>query len=243
MFGDTTSMTGDGPLGYYLHNLSQRKWFSSDVELESGCGIVPIRYRAKSYVHAIQWAVGLEWFLTMPDPWRIALTTDHPNGGSFLAYPEVIRLLMDREYRRAAAGLVNQKALATTRLADLDREYTVSEIAIVTRAAPARLLGLPAKGHLGVGADGDVTIYDDSGAPGATFARPHAVIKAGEIVVEDGEIRRDTTGRTVFVEPAWDPGVRSVIERWFSDSYTLRFDSYPVDMAYLPHPARIPTTR
>ena len=28
------------------------------------------------------------------------MTTDHPNGGSFLAYPQIIRLLMDRTYRR-----------------------------------------------------------------------------------------------------------------------------------------------
>ncbi len=41
-------------------------------------------------------------------------------------------------------------------LADLDREYTLSEIAIVTSAGPARSLGLTQKGHLGVGADADV---------------------------------------------------------------------------------------
>ena len=27
------------------------------------------------------------------------MSTDHPNGGSFLAYPQIIRLLMDRTYR------------------------------------------------------------------------------------------------------------------------------------------------
>ena len=44
-------------------------------------------------------------------------------------------------------------------LGDLSREYTLDEIAIITRAAPARMLGLRHKGHLGPGADGDVTIY------------------------------------------------------------------------------------
>ena len=37
------------------------------------------------------------------DPWRVVLSTDHPNGGSFLAYPELIRLLMDRSVPRRAA--------------------------------------------------------------------------------------------------------------------------------------------
>jgi len=51
MFGETTSMTGDGPLGYYLSNIFKGKWFSSDTEMESGCGITPIKYRNKSLVH------------------------------------------------------------------------------------------------------------------------------------------------------------------------------------------------
>jgi formylmethanofuran dehydrogenase subunit A len=32
LFGETTSMTGDGPLGYYLHNVYGTKWFSADTE-------------------------------------------------------------------------------------------------------------------------------------------------------------------------------------------------------------------
>ena len=45
-------MTGDGPLGYYLHNVYGTKWFSADTEMEAGCGIAPIKYRNKSLVHA-----------------------------------------------------------------------------------------------------------------------------------------------------------------------------------------------
>ena len=100
VFGRTTSMTADGPVGYYLSQLYRTKWFSSDIELEAGCGIVPIEYKNTSLVHAWQWAIGLEWYLLVNDPWRIAMSTDHPNGGSFLAYPQIIRLLMDRTYRQ-----------------------------------------------------------------------------------------------------------------------------------------------
>ncbi len=243
MFGDTTSMTGDGPLGYYLHGVTHRKWFNGDVEMESGCGIVPITYRHRSHFNTTQWAIGLEWFLAMADPWRIALTTDHPNGGSFLAYPEIIRLLMDREYRKEACRGVNQKALAKSRLPDLDREYTLGEIAVITRAAPARLLGLADRGHLGPGAQADIALYDDSGPPGATFASPRVVIKGGEVIVEDGQIRRDARGQTLYVEPPWDPALLPAIEKWFDDYYTIQFENYPVDMAYLSHAARVPTTR
>ena len=243
MFGDTTSMTADGPLGYHLHRATHRKWFNRDVEMESGCGIVPIRYRQRSQFHATQWAIGLEWFLSMSDPWRIALTTDHPNGGSFLAYPEIIRLLMDREYRKEASRGVNQTALSRSRLPELDREYTLAEIAVITRAAPARLLGLADRGHLGPGAHADVVLYDDTGPPGATFASPRVVIKSGEVIVEDGEIRRDTRGQTLYVDAPWDEAILPAIEKWFSDFYTIQLENYPVDMAYLSRAARVPTTR
>ncbi len=241
VFGDTTSMTGDGPLGYYLHGVTHRKWFNGDVELESGCGVVPIKYKHRSHVHTTQWAIGLEWFLLMRDPWRIALSTDHPNGGSFLAYPEIIRLLMDREYRREACRAVNQKALAKTQLPDLDREYSLYEIAIITRAAPARLLGLPNKGHLGVGADADIAIFDGQRPWEETFGMPRMVIKAGEVIVEDGEVERDVRGQTFYVEPPWDPALEPEIGKWFSDFYTIQFDNYPVDLAYLPHATRVAT--
>jgi formylmethanofuran dehydrogenase subunit A len=110
LFGDTTSMTGDGPLGYYLHKVTGHKWANSDTEMEAGCGIVPITYKEKSFVHALQWAIGLEWYLLVQDPWRIAMSTDHPNGGSFIAYPEIVQLLMDRTYRQEVLKRVPTKA-------------------------------------------------------------------------------------------------------------------------------------
>jgi len=34
---------------------------------------VPITYKEKSVVHALQWAIGLEWYLLVNDPWRGAI--------------------------------------------------------------------------------------------------------------------------------------------------------------------------
>jgi formylmethanofuran dehydrogenase subunit A len=239
VFGDTTSMTGDGPLGYYLHGVTGRKWFNGDVELEEGCGIVPIRYKPGSRVHATQWAIGLEWLLLAKDPWRVVLSTDHPNGGSFLAYPHIVRLLMGREYRKATLRTVNAKALAKTTLPDLDREYTLSEVVIVTRAAPARLLGLSRKGHLGVGADADIAILDPGSDWQQAFTAPRYVIKDGAVLVDGGEIRGDREGRTFHVEPPWDPAILPELRKWFADFYTIEFENYPVDPEYLARPERV----
>jgi formylmethanofuran dehydrogenase subunit A len=232
LFGDTTSMTGDGPLAYILHQISGRKWVNVDVECEEGCGIVPIEYKDKNYVHATQWAIGLEWFLLMRDPWRIALSTDHPNGASFVAYPQIIRLLMDREYRRETLKKVNPKAIAKTSLPDHDREYSLFEIAIVTRAGPARILGLKHKGHLGIGADADVTVYDKHEDKEKMFANPRYVIKEGQVIVEDGHIRQETYGKTLFVSPEYDIANEKDIREFFKKYYTIEFENYPVQLEH-----------
>src|SRR5690606_35820048 len=47
MFGAATAMTADTRVAHLLHRLSGRKWVAMDVELESGCGIVPYEYSEK----------------------------------------------------------------------------------------------------------------------------------------------------------------------------------------------------
>ncbi|HVU86837.1 MAG TPA: formylmethanofuran dehydrogenase subunit A, partial [Pirellulales bacterium] len=194
LFGKTTSMTGDGPLGYFLSKVYKSKWFSSDTEMEAGCGIAPIEYKNKSLINALQWAIGLEWYLLVDDPWRVVMSTDHPNGASFLAYPQIIRLLMDRTYRGDMIRQAHPSVRERTVLADLDREYTLSEICIITRAGPARILGLTNKGHLGVGADADVTIYTPDDNRETMFELPRYVIHAGRVVVEEGDVRDPVEG-------------------------------------------------
>ncbi len=240
LFGETTSMTGDGPLGYFLSNIYGGKWFSSDTEMESGCGITPIKYRNKSLVHALQWAIGLEWYLTVNDPWRVIMSTDHPNGGSFLAYPQIIRLLMDKTYRQDVLKTCPPEILQRCSLADMDREYTLNEIAIITRAGPARILGLRNKGHLGPGADADITIYTPDANQERMFELPRMVIKSGKIMVEQGEIRDPMIGKTLYVPPEYDIEVEPDIQKWFEKYYSIRWRNYPVDISYLTDPCPIP---
>jgi formylmethanofuran dehydrogenase subunit A len=229
MFGPATTLTADGPVEYLLHKSTGRKWVNVDVELETGCGIVPYTYKEKAAVAALQWVVGLELFLLASDPWRVVLSTDHPNGGSFLSYPELIRLLMDRSYRDAQLARVNQKLLAGSALSDgIGREYTLNEIAIVTRAGPARLLGLHQKGHLGAGADADVTIYSRDADVSRMFATPRYVVKGGALVVEEGQLRRAPAGRRLHVQPAYDRAIERDLRRFFQQYGTVSFDNYPV---------------
>jgi formylmethanofuran dehydrogenase subunit A len=229
MFGPATTITADAPVEYLLYKSSGRRWTNIDIELETGCGIVPLVYKEKAAVAALQWAVGLEIFLLSADPWRVVLSTDHPNGGSFLSYPALIQLLMDRSVRDQRLMQVNPKLLAGSALADgLAREYTLNEIAIVTRAGPARLLGLKHKGHLGAGADGDVTIYSRDPDIAKMFSTPRYVVKGGTVVVEEGQLRRAPSGGRLRVAPEYDAAVLPDLRRHFSAYSTVSFDNYPV---------------
>jgi formylmethanofuran dehydrogenase subunit A len=229
VFGDAVALTGDTPVGYMLHRLTGRRCVLADIEMETGCGVVPIEYKERSFVHALQWAIGLEWFLLVRDPWRIGLTTDHPNGGSFLSYPEIIAWLMSRDLRQSLLERLPKKIRERSTLCDLDREYTLSEIAIITRAAPARILGLSNKGHLGVGADGDVTVYSPSDDRRAMFAAPRYVIKAGTVIIENGELRCEPSGSTMHVSPDFNGDVLPSIEDWFDQYGSMRFADFPVN--------------
>ena len=233
MFGKSTIMTADAPLAYMLRGIKKGKWVNADTECESGCGIVPFSYQEHVYVHTLQWAIGLELFLMSQDPWRIVLSTDHPNGGSFMSYPKLIRLLMDREFRKEEMKRVNQRALRSTQLPDLDREYSLKEIAIITRAGPARALGLKHKGQLGPGADADITIYDEMEDKEMMFNAPRYVIKSGDLIIEDHEFRGDHEGRILHVAPAYDEDIVDKVRPFFENYYSIEFDNYAVSDHYL----------
>ena len=229
MFGDATTLTADGAVEYLLHTSTGRKWINADIELETGCGIVPYTYKDKAAVASLQWVVGLELFLLSTDPWRMVLSTDHPNGGSFMSYPDLIRLLMDRAYRDEKLKSVNQKMLAGSALADgIAREYTLNEIAIITRAGPARQLGLKQKGHLGVGADADITIYSRDANFAKMFSTPRFVLKAGTLVVEEGQLRRAPAGKRIYVQPGYDDSLMRDLGKYFEAYSAIQLANYPV---------------
>jgi formylmethanofuran dehydrogenase subunit A len=229
LFGNSVTITADGPWQHLLYQLTGRKWGNLDVENETGCGIVPYVYKGSNLVNAVQWAVGLELLLLINDPWRIFLTTDHPNGACFWRYPEIIHLLMNADARRECIKKLPAKSLKRITLPEIDREYTLSEIAIIISAGPARALGMAQKGHLGPGADADVTIYNENPDGELMFRYPRYVIKGGEVVVEEGDICKVVDGREFIVRPTYDETIEDYLRPLFERYYTMSFDNYPVE--------------
>jgi formylmethanofuran dehydrogenase subunit A len=236
VFGDTVTITADGPWQHLLYKLTGRKWGNLDVENETGCGIVPYTYRPSNLVNAVQWAAGLELLLLIKNPWQVFLSTDHPNGGCFWRYPEIIELLMRADVRKEALNKLPDKIKGRITLPEIDREYTLLDVATAMSAGPARALGLTQKGNLSIGSDADLVLYNQDDSVARMFSHPRYVIKQGEIVLEDGEIREAPQGREFLVKPPCDPGTDEFIRPLFEDCYTMSFENYPVEFERIEHP-------
>jgi len=252
IFTDTTTMTADGPFQYGLYNLTGNKWVNHDVETETSSGIVPFRYKRKSAVHATQWSIGLELALLIKDPWKIYMTTDHPNGGPFTAYPNIIAWLMSRVARKKTLGKISKRARRKSLLPSIDRELSFYEIAVVTRAGQAKALNLTQKGHLGVGADADIAVYGinpeqiDPSKKYKTvrraFRRAAYTIKDGEIVVKNGQIVKSVFGKTFWVDvkTSLPMEVNDDLKQKFREYWTVEYENYPIPDRFLHFPAPIP---
>ena len=250
----TTTMTADGPWEFALHHLSGTsawgakpgvKWINGQVEGESGSGIVPYFFNPKVAVNAIQWAIGLELMLLIKNPWQVFMTTDHPNGVPFTSYPQIIRWLMDKKSRDDV--LLNQcskKASEKTQLKDIDRELTLNELCIMTRAGTAKCLGMTDRGHLGIGAIGDIAIYklDPKNMDGHSIEKAFSLaaytIKDGQIVVKGGEITATPQGTTICAEGNVKNEIMKAmledVKAHWRDHYSINFNNYAVQDAYAP---------
>ena len=80
----------------------------------------------------------------------------------------------------------------------------------MTRAAPARLLGLHDRGQLGIGAAADIAVYREDADREAMFSTPEFVFKDGVQVARAGRITALPVGGTHFVEPGYDTHHRDV---------------------------------
>ena len=250
---ETTTMTADGPFEHHLTELNHLKWANVDVELETAAGVVPYVYSPNISVCAIQWAIGLEIPLLAKDPSRCFITTDHPNAGPFTRYPRVIKWLMSAKAREAQINSFKHKdkVVAATSLPAMDRELSLYEIAQMTRAGPAKALGLSAMcGGLKPGMDADIAVYDfNADKPvenpdriEAAFSKASHVFKARTRVVRNGEIVSNGKKRTIWVNAKTkeNPQVMRDIQEKFLRYYSMTQANYEaLGHHFVPNPYAI----
>lgn len=257
IFTDTTTMTADGAWEWVLRGITEHlswsprsgsKWINGQVELETSSGVVPYIFRRKNSVNAVQWAIGLEFMLSIRDLTKVNISTDHPNGGPFIYYPAIFSWLMSKKARTEMLKKAAKAAVERSHLSDITREFSLSEIAQISRVSAAKILGLTNKGHLGIGADADIAIYhfkspieklaNNYHEIEKGFAKAAYTIKDGQIVVKDGEVVKDLQGRTFRVQPIvpkeWQAQVQKAIQERFQKYYTVNLNNYPIQQEYFP---------
>ena len=246
MFGQTVTISSDVLRQFNARNQARpKKWLIFDGNANGG-GVVPYNYRAQDFYNAVQWCVGLELFLLIDDPSRVFFTTDHPNGAPFTTYPDIFALLMDRELRASWVENLPPQVKEVTTLSSIKREYSLNEIATMTRAAPAKLLGLADRGHLGPGAVADVAVYTVDADKAKMFRTASLVFKDGDLVVRDGEVIYYRWGRALAVAPGHGAAIARRMHDYYADRYGLPVNVMAVTAAAIgrPHPfEQVPCTR
>jgi formylmethanofuran dehydrogenase subunit A len=121
---------------------------------------------------------------------------------------------MDKPFRDEQLAKLHPEVAAHAELREIRRELTLYEIAIMTRAAPARLLGLADRGQLGEGAAADIAVYREDADREAMFTTPEYVFKDGELVASRGRIVATPVGGTHFLEPDFDPAIERMLAQY-----------------------------
>ncbi len=228
MFGPTVTISSDVLTQFNARRwASPKKWSVRDGDANGG-GMVPYHYKARNKIAALQWAIGLELFLLVDDPRQVYLTTDHPNGGPFTSYPDLIALLMDTSTRQAVIDTLPKEAMEVSTLPGITREYSLNEIAIMTRSAPAKLLGTSDRGHLKAGAVADVAIYTDMSDRAAMFRSAKLVMKDGAVIVKDGAVSAPRYGRTLTVTPSYDDSITTHVGAAYDARWGVTPDTFNV---------------
>lgn len=256
---ETTTMTADAPMEYDLFKLSGLKWANKDIECETAAGIIPCIYSGRSPVGALQWAIGLELFLHIKNPWQVCLTTDHPNAGPFMRYPRIISWLMSNKKRMEMieSDEIHKWVDKRTTLPTLDREYDFNEIAIITRAASSKICGFRDRGALTPGYKADIAVYDinpNEIDPSRQyeeiekgFGLAQYTIKDGQILVKDKEIVKVKESQNIWVNvQGYEQEEQNVINKimpFFTQYYSVKWENYPVHDHYVSNPIRVDVKR
>jgi formylmethanofuran dehydrogenase subunit A len=104
----------------------------------------------------------------------------------------------------------------------------------MTRAAPAKLLGLKDRGHLGEGGLADVAVYSPSNDLAKMFRFAHLVFKDGDLVVRDGRVAHYRWGKALKVNPGYDKAIDRRLAGYYDHHFGVSRDLFAVDENLLP---------
>ena len=135
---------------------------------------------------------------------------------------------MDADFRLECMARLHPEAVAMSLLKDLKKEFSLYEIAIMTRTAAARMLGLKDRGHLQPGAIADIAVYSEQADKEAMFTEADLVFKNGDLVVKNGKVQMRRHGATQMIQAHFEPKIKRELQAHYDRFYNLSLDNFKV---------------
>ncbi len=173
VFGPALAFTADYELAVRVSKSVGGGLFRHE---KSRFSAAPYVFREANKMDSLLWINGMELLLATQNLKSASLSIDYPSGGALEGIPRIIALLMNREKRAAFLDALNVEAVAASSLRGMRREFSLYEVAAVTRWAPGLVAGTEAA---------DAVVYKDGADEEKMFANPLFVIrgKMGDVSV------------------------------------------------------------
>ena len=224
---------------------NSRKLIRSSVEFEGEFYVLIRNFAKENKSDCVLWANALELALEVNNKWQLQLSCNFPNYSNITNLPEIAIWLMSNEARKDFMIGMNEDFLKNNSLRNNDKILTFNQFVIITRASPAKSLGLGnIKGNLGAGAEGDINILDidlreidsekDHKKIKEVLSNIEYVIKAGKIIKSKDLIDLTSHGQIFWSEGKIDNNNAQIIlskKREFYQKYSSMFyESYKISI-------------
>ena len=199
----------------------------------------------KNITDCYLWANALDIALTVKNIWQLQFSINFPNYANITDVPEIATWLINKSARDDFMKDMNGEFLKDNPLINNNNTLTFNEFVILTRASPAKSLGLGSiKGNLGVGSDADINILNinindidlskDSNGFKTTLSNIEYVIKAGNIIKEQEKIDLSHQGKIFWSQGKPEKEDKSLIMKSKKDFYqkygSIFYDSLKISI-------------
>jgi len=169
------------------------------------------KFDKKNKDHCILWANSLELAIKTENKWQVQLSFNFPHYSHVNNLPEIVSWLISIEARENFMKNMNSEFLNGTNLNEISDILTFNDIITITRASPAKSLGISEmKGNISPGADGDVNIIDidldeidiskEYDKVEKSLENIEYVIKGGKIIKKKDKIDLESNGKIFWTE-------------------------------------------
>jgi len=219
------------------------KLIRSAVEFEGDMFAALRNFRKDKKSDCILWANSLDLALSIKDKWQMQLSVNFPNYAHINDVSQIATWLTSKKARSKFMANMNQEFLNNNSLQKHDESLSFNDFVIVSRASPAKSLGLGhVKGNLGIGSDADINILninlketDISQNPEklkSALKNIEFVLKAGKIIKNNDKIDLTPQGKIFWTEGKSVKEDKSFIMKkkreFYQKYYSIFYDSLKI---------------